>query len=181
MTDFANLPLRNSEGELQAVIETPKGCGMKYCFDVGLQVFGISKFLNAGLVFPCDFGFFPSTRAEDGDPLDIMVVHDAGTFPGIVMKVRPIGVLAVQQSEKGETVRNDRIVAVPADAERMAPVTELKELGPETLKQFEVFLRETDEWEAKKIEFLGWKKARVASKLIDTAAKQYAKGGLIAK
>src|SRR5207244_234462 len=82
MTDYANLPLRDTEGELQAVIETPKGCGIKYCYDVGLHVFGISKFLNAGLVFPCDFGFFPSTRAEDGDPLDIMVVHDAGTFPG---------------------------------------------------------------------------------------------------
>jgi inorganic pyrophosphatase len=181
MTDFANLPLRDSQGELQAVIETPKGCGIKYCYDTALHVFGISKFLNAGLIFPCDFGFFPSTRAADGDPLDIMVVHDTGTFAGLVMKVRPIGVLAVEQSEKGTTLRNDRIVAVPTDAERMASVTELKELGADTLKQFEVFLRETDEWEAKEIEFLGWKSTKTAVKLIEKAAANHAKGGLAAK
>jgi inorganic pyrophosphatase len=176
MTDFANLPLRDSQGELQAVIETARGSPIKFDFDVSLQVFGISKFLNAGLVFPCDFGFFPSTRAEDGDPLDAMIVHDCGTFAGLVMKVRPIGVLAIQQQEKGKSIRNDRIVAVPAAAERMTIVTEIDQLGSATLKQLEVFLRETDEWEAKEIEFLGWKKARVALKLIKKAAQRYAEG-----
>jgi inorganic pyrophosphatase len=109
-----------------------------------------------------------------------MILHDTGTFPGVVMKVRPIGVLAIEQKDRGETVRNDRIVAVPAQAERMRSVTEIEQLGPDVLKQLEVFLRETDEWEAKEIDFLGWKKARVADKLIQKAAARYAKGGLSA-
>jgi len=78
-------------------------------------------------------------------------------------------------------LRNDRIVAVPTQSERMAKLTEIDDLGAETLKQMEVFLRETDEWEAKEIKFLGWKKSRVATRLIDQAARNYAKGGLAAK
>jgi inorganic pyrophosphatase len=107
-----------------------------------------------------------------------MVLHDSATFTGLVVRVRPIGVLAIEQTETDEKVRNDRIVAVPAQAERMRCFTEIDELGSNMLKQLEVFLRETDEWEAKKIEFLGWKKARVALKLIEKAAARYMKGGL---
>ncbi len=178
MTDFANLPVHDSNGELQAVIETPKRSAIKYSFDVASHAFRISKFLNAGLVFPCDFGFFPSTRAEDGDPLDLMVWHDSGTFPGLLMTVRAIGVLAVAQKEPQKEVRNDRVVAVPAQAERMRSLTEVDQLGTDVLKQLEVFLRATDEWQAKEIKFLGWKKAEVAEKLIAKAATAYSKRGL---
>lgn len=181
MTNFADLPLRDAKGELQAVVETPRGSDIKFSFEVGTQVFGISKFLTAGLVFPCDFGFLPSTRAEDGDPLDIMVLHDSGTFPGLVMRVRPIGVLAIEQKEPGKNLRNDRIVAVPSDAERARKLKQIEDLGTDLLKQLEVFLRETDEWENKEIKFLGWKKAGTADRLIDEAATRYSKGGLPTK
>jgi inorganic pyrophosphatase len=71
------------------------------------------------------------------------------------MKVRPIGALAVVQREVGDTVRN----AVPAQAERMTKLSEIDDLGADTLRQLEVLLRETDEWEEKEIKFLGWKRA----------------------
>src|SRR5207253_2400184 len=96
MTDFANLPLRSDGGNLLAVIETPRGAAIKYKFDPRLQVFTVSKFLALGLVYPFDFGFFPSTKAEDGGPLDVLIICDAGTFAGLVMEVRLIGALATE-------------------------------------------------------------------------------------
>jgi inorganic pyrophosphatase len=67
----------------------------------------------AGLTYPYDWGFVPSTEAEDGDPLDVLVIHDAGTYPGLILRCKPIGVLEVVQITKRERGRNDRIFAVP--------------------------------------------------------------------
>jgi inorganic pyrophosphatase len=63
----------------------------------------------AGLTYPYDWGFIPSTKAEDGDPLDVPILHDPQTYPGVVLRCRPIGILEVEQKKKGETERNDRI------------------------------------------------------------------------
>jgi Inorganic pyrophosphatase len=54
-------------------------------------------------------GVLPSTRAEDGDPLDVLIIHDAATYPGLVLKCKPIGVLEVVQTSKGKKERNDRV------------------------------------------------------------------------
>jgi inorganic pyrophosphatase len=65
-------------------------------FDPGLRVFTLAKPLMAGLAYPYDWGFIPSTKAEDGDPLDVLVIHDAQTYPGVVLQCRPIGILEVE-------------------------------------------------------------------------------------
>jgi hypothetical protein len=59
----------------------------------GVEDFTLSKSLLTGLTYLHDWGFVPSTKADDGDPLDIMVIHDATTFPGIVLTCRIIGIL----------------------------------------------------------------------------------------
>ncbi len=56
----------------------------------------------AGLTYPYDWGFIPSTKAEDGDPLDVLVIHDAQTYPGVVLRCRPVGILEVEQKKKGK-------------------------------------------------------------------------------
>jgi inorganic pyrophosphatase len=66
-----------------------------------------------GLTYPYDWGFIPSTEAEDGDPLDVLVIHDAQTYPGVVLRCRPVGILELEQQSKGKKERNDRIFAVP--------------------------------------------------------------------
>lgn len=113
MTDLANLPLRSDQGDFLAVIETPQGSRIKYEFDPRLQVITVSKYLALGLIYPFDFGFFPSTSAEDGDPLDVIMIGDVGSFAGLVQTVRLIGALTTEQKEKGGRIRNDRIIAVP--------------------------------------------------------------------
>src|ERR1700712_5059308 len=97
-----------------AMVESPKGFNQKFDFDETEQRFRQSKILPAGLVFPFDFGMIPKTKGEDGDPLDIIVISESGTFPGCLVDCRIIGALQAEQTERdGETMRNDRFLGVP--------------------------------------------------------------------
>jgi len=68
--------LLTKKGSLQVVIETPKGSRNKYAFDEKQKIFALKKVLPAGMAFPYDFGFIPSTIAEDGDPVDVLALMD---------------------------------------------------------------------------------------------------------
>src|SRR5882762_87013 len=83
---------------LRVVIETPKGSRNKFAFDPDQHVFELKKVLPTGMAFPYDFGFVPSTEAEDGDPIDVLVLMDEPAFPGCVLKCRTIGVIEGEQS-----------------------------------------------------------------------------------
>src|SRR5712672_4842173 len=95
---------------IKVVIETPKGSRNKYAFDQDEKAFTLKKVLPAGMAFPYDFGFVPSTLAEDGDPLDVLVLMDEPAFPGCVLSCRPIGVIEGEQGKKKNKERNDRII-----------------------------------------------------------------------
>jgi hypothetical protein len=94
---------------LVVVIETPKGSRNKYAFDPAERIFSLTKVLPAGMEFPYDFGFIPSTLAEDGDPLDALVLMDEPAFPRCRLTCRPIGVIEGVQEGKKSTERNDRV------------------------------------------------------------------------
>src|SRR4029453_15828071 len=93
LRDPSSLKALNEDNKtVRVVIETPKGSRNKYAFDVKDKFFALKKVLPAGMAFPYDFGFVPSTRAEDGDPVDVLVLMDEPAFPGCVLTCRPIGV-----------------------------------------------------------------------------------------
>ena len=73
---------RDARQTIQVVIETPKGSRNKYAFDPVQKVSQLKKVPPAGMAFPYDFGFVPSTKAEDGDPVDALVLMDEPAFPG---------------------------------------------------------------------------------------------------
>ena len=85
------------------VIETPRGSRNKYKLDEKSGRFKLSKIMPEGMVFPFDFGFFPGTRAEDGDPLDVLVLCEEPTSPGCQIDCRLAGVLLTSQVDKGDT------------------------------------------------------------------------------
>src|SRR5579859_2067430 len=97
---------------VRVVIETPKGSRNKYAFDQEEKAFTLKKVLPAGMAFPYDFGFVPSTLADDGDPLDVLVVMDEPAFPGCLVNCRIIGIIEGELGEKKYDERNDRIVAI---------------------------------------------------------------------
>lgn len=112
-----------------AVIECCRGGRIKYTYRSDMQGFELTRLLPAGLTFPLDFGFVPSTTAEDGDPLDIMVVLDEPIALGAVVKVRLIGLIEAEQTEDGQTVRNDRLIGVSTSALRFSEARSLADLG----------------------------------------------------
>jgi inorganic pyrophosphatase len=92
MTSYLDLPIGDGTPELiTAVIEIPQGGINKYEYDKKLHVFRLDRNLHSPVHYPGDYGFIPQTVAEDGDPLDILVLGDAPTFPGCVYQARVIG------------------------------------------------------------------------------------------
>ena len=155
---------------VHAVVETPRGSRAKLEFDPKLGAFTLSKPLLAGLSYPYDWGFIPSTRADDGDPLDVLIIHDVATYPGLIMKCRPIGILAAIQTEKGSKERNDRIFVVPDRAPFEGDLQDIRRLPERAIRELEKFFEATDALERKKIVFDGWSGPNRAIKVIKKAA-----------
>ena len=88
MTNLLKLPTWADKKKIYAVIETPRGSTCKLDFEPKLRIFTLAKPLMTGLAYPYDWGFIPSTMAEDGDPLDVLVFLDAAVPPGCVTTAR---------------------------------------------------------------------------------------------
>src|SRR5262245_29945269 len=97
-------------GLVNVIIDTPQGSRIKFKYDEELGLFKLGKVLPLGASFPYDFGFIPSTYAEDDDPVDILVLMDEPAFSGCLLKVRLLGALEAEQTENGKTNRNDRLL-----------------------------------------------------------------------
>ena len=173
--NFINLPAFTEDGDVHVVVETPRGSRAKFAYDPKLETFALTKSLLTGLTYPHDWGFVPSTKAEDGDPLDIMVIHDAATFPGLVVTCRVIGILQIRQNSKGKAERNDRLFAVPRRSHAERGLRDVRELSKPFREELEKFFIATDELEDKKLDIIGWKGPKVALKAIKDAAKSFAK------
>jgi inorganic pyrophosphatase len=124
---------------IQVVVETPKGSRNKYAFDAEERVFRLRKVLPAGMSFPYDFGFVPSTLADDGDPVDVLVLMDEPAFPGCVLQCRPIGVIEGEQKDGKKKIRNDRIVAIEQANHSYATVKHVDDLGRQFVEELEEF------------------------------------------
>jgi inorganic pyrophosphatase len=177
MPNFINLPPFTEDGDVHVVVETPRGSRAKFAYDTQLETFIFSKSLLTGLTYPYDWGFVPSTKADDGDPLDIMVIHDATTFPGIVLTCRIIGVLQIEQKSKGKVERNDRLFAVPRRSHSEQGLRDVRNLSKAIRLELEKFFIATDELEDKTLEIIGWKGPKIAMKTIKDSAKSVSKDG----
>jgi inorganic pyrophosphatase len=116
---FTNLEVfAEDSGDLNVIIETPKGSRNKFNYDEEHQLFKLGGVLPAGAVFPYDFGFLPNTVGGDGDPLDVLVLMDEPAFAGCLVPARLVGVIEAEQTERdGETIRNDRLIATFAPSQ----------------------------------------------------------------
>ena len=176
MGDLQKLPVRDKSGDVYVVVETPRGSAAKLEFDPALKAFTLSKPLMLGLTYPYDWGFIPSTKGEDGDPIDALVLHDVATSPGLVLKCKIIGVLEVVQTEGGKhAIRNDRLIAVPCHSHREQADHDARDLPKPVRSEIEKFFVATDELESKELKFLGWKGPKTGERLIEKAAKHFKK------
>ncbi len=157
----------NTPINVTVMVESPKGFNQKFDHDPKENNFKLSKILPEGLVFPFDFGMIPGTKGEDGDPLDIIVVDEHGTFPGCLIEVRLIGALKAEQTERdGKTMRNDRFIGIPVVSQLFPQVNELGQLPDNILNQLEHFFKNYNEQAGKQFKVTARLSAAAAAKLL---------------
>jgi len=160
-------PFDRESGNLNVVIETPKGCRNKYAFDFELKSYKLKGVLPNGAVFPFDFGSIPGTVGEDGDPLDVLLLMDEPAFTGCLVEGRLLGVIEAEQTEKGKTERNDRLVAVAAESHTHASLKSLLKLEPKLLDEIQHFFVSYNKARGKEFKPIGRKGPAVATRLIE--------------
>ncbi|MXV52401.1 inorganic diphosphatase [Pedobacter sp. HMF7647] len=153
---------------LTVIIETPKGSTQKFDYEPDLKCFKLKKILPAGLAFPFDFGFITNTKGEDGDPLDVIVISEIKTFTGCCMDCRIIGSIKALQTERdGQSMRNDRFLAIPEVSTLFVNVKDIDDLPHGIIDELERFFENYNEQAGKKFEVLERLSSEDAYKLIN--------------
>src|ERR1051325_9742394 len=166
------LDAAHEKGEVNVIIETPKGHRNKYNYDEETGLFKLGGVLPSGAFFPFDFGFVPSTVGGDGDPLDVLVLMDEPAFAGCLVSVRLVGVIEAEQTERdGETTRNDRLIGVAAESRLHKGVRTVKGLGPALLDEIEHFFVSYNEFKGKRFEPLARSGPKRATELVEEGMK----------
>ena len=143
-------PFDRKSGNLNVVIDTPKGCRNKYAFDFDVNAYKLKTVLPNGAVFPFDFGSIPGTVADDGDPLDVLLLMDEPVFSGCLVESRLLGVIEAKQTENGETERNDRLIAVAAESHTHGSLKSIDDLDSTMIDEIEHFFVSYNEAHGKK-------------------------------
>ena len=170
------LPAWDSEsGLLHVIVDTPKGSPTKFKHDVKKDMFTISHVLPPGAAFPFDFGSIPSTAAEDGDPLDVLVLLENPTFPGCLTLVRIVGVLEAKQTQKGRTLRNDRLIGVATESRAYGEIRSIKDLPKHLLDEIEHFFVSYNEERGRTFRPLGRFGVRRAKAAIERGERLFRK------
>jgi inorganic pyrophosphatase len=161
--DLHHLPVGPHPPQVvNAIIEIPRGGSNKYEYDTALGVFRLDRVLYSAVHYPTAYGFIPSTLADDGDAVDILVMTSEPTFTGALIEARPVGMLRMRD-EAGE---DEKVLAVPVVDPRFNQVTELADVPPHLLREIEHFFRIYKDLEGKHVETFGWQLRPEAEALI---------------
>ena len=162
-----------SSGLLHVLVDTPKNSPIKFKYDRETRCYTISHILPPGAVFPFDFGSIPSTLAEDGDPLDVLILMEEPAFAGCLVRVRLVGVLAAKQTQEGKTNRNDRLIGA-ADASRAyRGVKTLRDVPAHLLKEIEHFFVSYNEERGRDFRLLGRYSQTRAARLVQEGERRF--------
>ncbi|MBP8195582.1 MAG: inorganic diphosphatase [Deltaproteobacteria bacterium] len=168
----SDLPPFDAQHNLRVVVETPRGANIKIKYDEDLGCFSLSRILPLGVTYPYDFGFVPQTLAQDGDPLDVMVLIDALTYPGVVISCRLLGALQVE--ERGLRGRpNHRLVAVPVKAARKDELRNFSDLGRRMQQELERFFVMSSAFTSKDPVVRGWVGPDAAFDMVQRSIARY--------
>ena len=150
---------------IEVTVEIPSGSRNKYEYDHARHRFVLDRVLYSSVHYPCDYGFIDGSMAEDGDPLDVLVVIAEPTFPGCVVRARPIGVLDMAD-EKGHDYK---ILAVAHDDPRWEEAVRLEDVSPHRLREIENFFETYKTLEKRPTDVRGWLGADDAWRIIKGA------------
>ena len=164
--------VENSE-LINVIVETPKGSRNKYSYDPDVGLITVDKILPVGCTFPLDFGFVPGTLADDGDPLDVLVLSDEPCFPGCWITARILGVMQAEQSDKGAaTQRNDRLIVVSDVSREFADLHTIRDLKIFMLDELGNFFRNYHAMLGNQFNVLGFRDVHIARETIMEAMQK---------
>jgi len=155
---LADLPTFDGEGNVNVVVEAPRGSTIKLVYEPDLRAFKVRSALPLGLSYPFDWGFITGTRAEDEDPVDALLLNDVSTYPGVVIGCDVLGMLVLDQEVDGEARReiNNRVVVRPSWERRLA-YADVSELHDRVREEIEQFFLNVTFFTSKNARLLGWK------------------------
>jgi len=156
--------------EYDAVIEIPRGSRNKYEVDHETGRVFLDRVLFTGFVYPTDYGFFENTLGLDGDPLDVLVLLEYPLFPGVGVKVRPVGVLNMSD----EAGSDAKIIAVPYKDPRWQHIQNVDDVAESTRKEIEHFFTHYKDLEPGKfVKIEGWGDATEAEKIVEEGLARF--------
>jgi inorganic pyrophosphatase len=156
--------------EVQMIVEIPRGSQNKYEYDPRQRVIKLDRVLASPFHYPGEYGFVPRTRNADGDPLDVLVLVTAATYPGTMIVVRPVGVL--QKVDTGD--QDDLILAVPVKDPRFAGVRDLADVAEPVRQEIAHFFAQYKALEGKQVTINGWQDAAHARATISRCLQAFA-------
>jgi len=137
---------------VNTIVEIPKGRRSKFELDKKTGLIMLDRYLYSASHYPGDYGFIPQTLAEDGDPLDILVMVNEPTFSGCLIETRVVGLFRMR--DRGQ---NDfKVLGVPHADPLFAHLTKLEDVPPHFLREVEHFFSTYKQLEGIKIETIGW-------------------------
>ena len=161
---------------VNAIIETPKGSRTKFKYDEEHGLFMFDKAMPIGQSFPFDFGFLPSTKGDDGDPLDIIVLTGEPTFVGCLIRAKLLGVIEAEQTENGVAERNDRLIAIALEAKSGKPSEgAIDHLEPSIVRNITKFFVAYNELQGRSFKALRYAGPERAEALIRTGLSSFQK------
>lgn len=170
MRDLYTLPMGDKAPEIvNVVVETPKESSNKYEYNRKLDVFELDRALYSPMHYPGDYGFIPNTLAEDGDPLDVLILINRPTSVGMIVRAKPLGILEMTD-EKG---RDQKILASAIDDPRYGNRKDLNDLSKHRLDEIQHFFKVYKDLEKKKVIVEGWSGIDEAHKVILQCAEAF--------
>ncbi|WP_019645918.1 inorganic diphosphatase [Novispirillum itersonii] len=176
--DIKKIPIgKDAPRDVNVIIEIPlRSDPVKYEVDKESGAMYVDRFLHTAMHYPCNYGFIPHTLSDDGDPVDVMVVGNMPVAVGSVMRVRPVGVMYMEDESGGD----EKILAVPHSKlhpyhDNVKNYTDLRDVLIRQIEHFFVHYKDLEEGKWAKVS--GWGDAAAAEKAIEEAiARAQAEG-----
>ena len=152
--------------EVVVFVEIPKGSCQKYEFDEELAGIKLDRTLYSPMYFPFEYGFIKGAKGKDGDPLDCLLLASFPSFPGCLIKARPIGLLEMEDEAGIDT----KVLAVPLEKidPRFKEIQDIDDLSEHTKKEIRAFFEDYKKLEPGKwVKLKEFKEKKEAEKLIE--------------
>ncbi len=151
-----------AQGQINLLVEIPAGSRNKYEYCAEAGVMRLDRVLHSSVRYPFDYGFIPNTKAEDGSPLDAMVIMAEPTFAGCLIRARPIGLLDLED----EGVYDGKLLCVPVADTLQASITSIRQIASTQLEEVAEFFRTYRSLEGRAVTISGWRDADAVSSLV---------------